>query len=256
MKSIVTLFVAALVGGAFLPGCGASKEAETEGTENGAPAVTTSEQPKKANAMDYDAIISTSMGDIKVKLYDEAPMHKAQFLKLASEGFYDGTTFHRVIPNFMIQGGDPFTKDPARAQQAGMGGNDHPLPAEISNNLYHTRGKLCAARQGDQVNPERKSGTQFYIVTGQRLDANQVKMSEAQVARIKGNGFTYPAEVAQAYMTEGGAPWLDFQYTIFGEVVEGMDVVDRITAQPAAGNPQMGMPANPVKMTVKLKDAK
>ena len=112
--------------------------------------------------------IETTLGDITVRLYDETPLHRDNFLKLAKEGYYDGTIFHRVIKNFMIQGGDPDSKNPKPGASYGVGGPDYTIEAEIKPNLYHKRGALAAARTGDDVNPERRSsGSQFYIVWGE-----------------------------------------------------------------------------------------
>ena len=113
-------------------------------------------------------IIKTSLGDITVRLYDETPLHRDNFVKLAREGYYDGTLFHRVIKDFMIQGGDPDSKGAPSGKQLGIGGPDYTIEAEIKPTLFHKRGALAAARQGDEVNPERRSsGSQFYIVWGQ-----------------------------------------------------------------------------------------
>ena len=215
--------------------------------------------------------IQTMLGDIVVRLYDETPIHRDNFVKLAKEGYYDGTLFHRVIKDFMIQGGDPDSKGAPASQMLGMGGPDYTLEAEIKEGLYHKRGALAAARQGDEMNPERRSsGSQFYIVWGQvynegqlRQFAKQLKMQQIQSAfnqlaakhrdeimqmrrerdraglqalqerlaneaeaQVKGNGMT--EEQMKLYTTVGGTPHLDGQYTVFGEVEEGLDVVEMI----------------------------
>ena len=119
--------------------------------------------------------ISTTLGDIKVRLYDETPLHRDNFLKLVQDKYYDGTIFHRVIKDFMIQGGDPDSRDPQPGKQYGVGGPDYTIPAEIKPELIHKRGALAAARQGDEVNPEkRSSGSQFYIVWGQKYSESQM----------------------------------------------------------------------------------
>lgn len=168
-------------------------------------------------------LIKTSLGDITVLLYDETPLHKENFLKLVDEKFYDNVLFHRVIKNFMIQTGDPDSKNAQPGQQLGMGGPGYTVPAEIHPNLYHKRGALAAARQGDNVNPQkRSSGSQFYIVDGNKLPANAV---------AKQSPIAYTAEQISTYETLGGTPFLDGQYTVFGEVLSGMDVVDKIAVQ-------------------------
>ena len=127
-------------------------------------------------------IIKTSLGDITVRLYDETPLHRDNFVKLAREGYYDGTLFHRVIKDFMIQGGDPDSKGAPAGKQLGIGGPDYTIEAEIKPTLFHKRGALAAARQGDEVNPERRSsGSQFYIVWGQVYNQGQIKQFAKQM---------------------------------------------------------------------------
>ena len=215
--------------------------------------------------------IETTLGDITVRLYDETPIHRDNFVKLVKEGYYDGTLFHRVIKDFMIQGGDPDSKGAPAGKMLGVGGPDYTLEAEIKDNLYHKRGALAAARQGDEVNPERRSsGSQFYIVWGQVYKENQlnqlgkqIRMQKVQDAfndlakarreeimqmrrernraglqelqdqliaeaenKVGKQGLTY--EQMQLYSTVGGTPHLDGQYTVFGEVEEGLNVVEQI----------------------------
>ena len=214
--------------------------------------------------------ISTSLGDITVRLYDDTPIHRDNFLKLASEGYYNGTLFHRVIRDFMIQGGDPDSKGAPAGKQLGVGGPDYTLQAEIKPHLFHKRGALCAARLGDEVNPNRESsGSQFYIVWGSVYNPSQLKQMEKQnqvavtfndlvsyrkeeimnmrrnrdraglqamqeqllkeaedICKANPAGFT--EEQVQAYTTVGGTPHLDGQYTVFGEVTDGLDVVEKI----------------------------
>ncbi len=218
--------------------------------------------------------IQTTLGDIIVRLYDETPKHRDNFLKLASEGYYDGTLFHRVIKDFMIQGGDPDSKDAPAGKMLGTGGPDYTIEAEIIPGLCHKRGALAAARQGDEVNPERRSsGSQFYIVWGQLYKSSQVGQMEKQlrmqaeqqifnklvnehrsqimqmrrdrdreglmelqmdleakthaIAREQGVGKMTDAQ-KEAYTALGGTPHLDGLYTVFGEVVEGLEVVEKI----------------------------
>ena len=167
------------------------------------------------------------LGDIVVRLYDETPIHRDNFLKLAKEGYYDGTLFHRVIKDFMIQGGDPDSKGAPAGKMLGVGGPDYTLEAEIKDGLFHKRGALAAARQGDEVNPERRSsGSQFYIVNREGLQKLQDKLA-AEAENMAGkSGLT--DDQLNIYSTIGGTPHLDGQYTVFGEVEEGLDVVEMI----------------------------
>lgn len=218
--------------------------------------------------------IKTSLGDIRVLLYDGTPKHRDNFIKLVNEGFYEGTLFHRVINKFMIQAGDPDSKGAPAGKALGSGGPGYQIDAEIIYpTYYHKRGALAAARQGDQVNPQRKSsGSQFYIVTGDVVPAAQLSQLEAHVAnkqmqtifnglvqarmaeiqRMQAAGdqaglqalqnelvelteaeyaknpVAITEEMRNAYTTVGGTPHLDNDYTVFGEVVSGMDVVAKI----------------------------
>jgi len=218
--------------------------------------------------------IQTTLGDIVVRLYDETPLHRDNFVKLASEGYYDGTLFHRVIADFMIQGGDPDSKGAPAGKQLGTGGPGYTVEAEIKPGLYHKRGALAAARQGDEVNPERRSsGSQFYIVWGQVYNEGQLRQysrqmemqqmqstfnalamqhrdeimqmrrerntaglqelqeklaAEAQALVKQQGGAGMSDEQKRIYSTVGGTPHLDGQYTVFGEVEEGLDVVEMI----------------------------
>ncbi len=170
-------------------------------------------------------MIETSEGPIVVVLYDETPMHRDNFIKLAESGVYEDLLFHRVIEKFMIQAGDPDSRKAKPGQPLGSGSLGYTIPAEIVPHLFHKRGALCAARQGDDVNPKRESSaSQFYIVQGMQFLPEQLD----QMAAMYGKKFT--PEQIEVYTTEGGAPHLDGDYTVFGEVVEGMDVVDRIAS--------------------------
>lgn len=197
-----------------------------------APAATTS-KPKPTNTKKVSTLpdtlvkISTVYGDILIKLYDNTPLHKANFIKLAQDSFYDGTIFHRVIRSFMIQGGDPDSRNPKPGAQYGMGGPNYTVPAEFNKENIHKKGALAAARMGDQMNPQRaSSGSQFYIVQGQVMTREYLQQMSRQT------GVTYTEEQIQTYCTIGGTPFLDMQYTVFGEVVEGLDVVDKIANAP------------------------
>lgn len=192
--------------------------------------------------------IDSEFGSIVVKLYDETPLHRDNFKKLAAGGFYDSTTFHRVMSQFMIQGGDPLSKD-GDPSNDGSGGPGYTIPSEFSPELIHKKGALAAARQPDQVNPERQSsGSQFYIVQGRVLDDAMLEQIELGVGRTM-PGFTIPTEAREVYKAIGGAPFLDQQYTVYGEVVEGLDVVDAIAAIPTVG-PPTDRPLNPPVFSV------
>ena len=220
-------------------------------------------------------LIKTTLGDITVRLYDETPQHRDNFIKLASEGYYDGTLFHRVIKGFMIQGGDPDSKGAPAGKQLGTGGPNYTIPAEfVYPQYFHKKGALAAARQSDQVNPEkRSSGSQFYIVTGEVYSAGKLTQMERQleqkqlqsifdglvvenrdkILQLRRNrdqaGLMAIQEQLQkatmdktkelgkpkftdaqreAYTTVGGTPFLDNDYTVFGEVEEGLEVIDAI----------------------------
>ena len=218
--------------------------------------------------------LETTEGNITVKLYDETPKHRDNFIKLTKEGVYDSTLFHRVIKNFMIQAGDPQSKTASDTATLGNGDVGYTIPAEFNSKFFHKRGVLAAARLGDEVNPNRESsGCQFYIVTGRKFSEAQMinmenQMNEARLESVfnelarkhmkeiykmrkandtegllelqdsleaqaraqvaKEPALKYTKEQIQAYTTIGGAPHLDGAYTIFGEVIEGMEVVDKI----------------------------
>jgi peptidyl-prolyl cis-trans isomerase B (cyclophilin B) len=192
----------------------------------------------------YYVKIETTYGDIVVKLYNETPKHRDNFLKLVKEGTYDGVLFHRVIQNFMIQGGDPNSRNAKKGEMLGNGELGYTLPAEFVPSLYHKKGALAAARQADQVNPEKRSSScQFYIVQGEKWDAEKLKRVETSM------GKSFTKEQAEVYATLGGTPFLDGDYTVFGEVVEGLEVVDKIAA--VACGP-MNRPLEDVKMKMTI----
>jgi peptidylprolyl isomerase len=227
-------------------------------------------------------LIQTKFGNLKIKLYNETPLHRDNFLKLTREGFYNGLLFHRVIKDFMIQGGDPDSKGATSKKQLGGGDVGYQIPAEINSKYFHKKGALAAARTGDNVNPERKSsGCQFYIVQGrayneptlnkleekqksqmiqaevnkiskirqkeiQRLQKEEksdsveiikneiIKQAENQIDASK---YSFNTEKRKIYSTMGGTPQLDGAYTVFGEVVEGLNVIDSIAnVQTAPGD--------------------
>lgn len=185
-------------------------------------------QKKKYAKKDSLVKISTSLGEMVVRLYPETPAHRTNFLKLAGEGFYDSTTFHRVIKDFMIQGGDPYSKDPKKKNMAGQGGPGYTLPAEIKPQFFHQKGVLAAARQGDQTNPKRRSsGSQFYIVQGKKYSESELQRMESGMIQ-QNPDFQFTASQMKTYQEVGGSPWLDGQYTAFGEVISGMEIIDSI----------------------------
>jgi cyclophilin family peptidyl-prolyl cis-trans isomerase len=239
-------------------------------------------------------LIKTVFGDMKVVLYDETPKHRDNFLKLAKEGYYDGLLFHRVIKGFMVQGGDPDTRNARPDQQLGNGGPGYQIDNEINPKFFHKKGALAAARQGDQVNPMKKSsGSQFYIVQGvvypesslpeleakgnenlaqgimrQLAMANQdslkfyqqkgnqmafavliEKLQSMAIEKAKQTPFKLTEEQKQAYTTVGGTPHLDGSYTVFGEVIEGLSVLDSIAVQPTGLSDR---PIRDLKMEMKV----
>ena len=233
-----------------------------------------SRQQKNTNMEKSKVLLETTLGNITVKLYNETPKHRDNFIKLAKEGVYDSTLFHRVIKNFMIQAGDPESKHASDTAMLGNGDVGYTIPAEFNTKFFHKKGVLAAARTGDEVNPERaSSGCQFYIVTGRKFSEAQMinmenQMNEARLENVfntlarqhmkeiykmrkagdnegllelqdsleaqareivsKEPALKFTPEQIKAYTTVGGAPHLDGAYTIFGEVTDGMDVVEKI----------------------------
>ena len=174
--------------------------------------------------------IETPRGRMVIRLYDETPGHRDNFKKLVAEQAYDSTLFHRIISGFVIQGGDPNSRD-ADPMNDGSGGPGYTVPAEIRPELFHKRGALSTARQPDQVNPQRESsGSQFYIVHGTIYPDEYLTQMEARLKQmIPDPAFAFSDEARRVYSTEGGTPSLDGMYTVFGELVEGFDVLDDIT---------------------------
>lgn len=196
-----------------------------------------SAEPQK----DVTVEMNTTEGKVTLRLYGDTPKHMANFVKLAREGYYDGLLFHRVINEFMVQAGDPNSRNAAPGQHLGDGSPDYKIDAEIVYpRHFHKRGALAAAREGDEVNPmHQSSGSQFYIVTGHRytpMELDKLEMSVIRAQRQAQANKTAPADMPvgftpgqiDAYTTVGGAAHLDAQYTVFGEVVSGMDVIDKI----------------------------
>lgn len=248
-----------------------------------------------SNEKETHILIETSLGEIKIKLYNETPLHRDNFIKLVKDGFYDSLQFHRVIKDFMIQGGDPDSKNAPDGAQLGAGGPGYTIPAEfVYPTCFHKRGALSAARQGDQANPlKESSGSQFYIVWGntcsdaeldnfersilnkemqkvfnqlaqerqseiQKLYAekNQEGLNKLQEeliqlteSKVDPSSVKFTPEQREIYKTSGGTPFLDNDYTVFGEVVEGLDIVGKI--QSVATNPG-DRPKEPVIMKMKI----
>jgi peptidyl-prolyl cis-trans isomerase B (cyclophilin B) len=170
-----------------------------------------------------DVLLQTSMGDIVIRLSDSTPLHRDNFLKLVKVGFYDSILFHRVIKDFMIQGGDPESKNAPSGIQLGNGDVGFTIPAEFDSILIHKKGALAAARMGDDINPKKESsGCQFYIVQGKKWTEQELQMMEMQLGR------KYTAAQKYIYKTTGGTPFLDMNYTVFGEVETGFNVIDKI----------------------------
>lgn len=172
----------------------------------------------------------TSKGRITLLLYDDTPLHRDNFVKLADSGYFNNLLFHRVIRDFMIQGGDPDSRDAEPGQALGEGGPGYEIPAEILYPThFHKRGALAAARTGDEVNPQRKSsGSQFYIVWGRTYTDKELDKIDAYLKQTSGGAVSLTPEVRKAYKRWGGTPHLDGAYTVFGEVVKGLEVVNAI----------------------------
>lgn len=256
---------------------------------------------KKDKAVQTYVVISTEYGEIKALLYDETPLHRDNFVKNVQGGVYDSLLFHRVIKSFMIQGGDPDSKNAKQGEVLGNGGLDYTVTAEIKKELFHKKGALCAARQGDDVNPlKASSSTQFYIVQGQVYTEEMMKKMEARVNNMtqnaiffellgkpeyadqkkkfeelkatgdknglntlylemmedikkvqneRGGEFKFTEKQKEVYMSAGGAAHLDGNYTVFGEVVSGMDVVDKIAEESVDGNSR---PLKDIRFSIKI----
>ncbi len=184
--------------------------------------MSTTTHAKKKKTQETLVEMKTDKGTMVLKLYDDVPQHKDNFVKLVDEGFYDGLLFHRVIEGFMIQGGDPDSKDAPAGQQLGSGDLGYKVPAEFKDNHIHKKGALAAARDN---NPEKASSAcQFYIVQGKTYTEDMLQ------DMMRKSGAKYTPEQREVYSTIGGTPFLDQNYTVFGEVVEGLEVVDNIAA--------------------------
>jgi len=189
-----------------------------------------------------DVLLLTNFGDIVLRLSDSTPLHRDNFLKLVKKGYYDSVLFHRVIYNFMIQAGDPNSKHAKPGQLLGGGGPGYRIPAEFRTTLFHKKGVIAAARDN---NPEKaSSGSQFYIVQGKIF--SDAGLDSLEIFRL--NGRKIPVEQREVYKTIGGTPHLDQSYTVFGEVVKGMDVVDKIAATPTSKSPDTDRPLEDVRI--------
>jgi peptidyl-prolyl cis-trans isomerase B (cyclophilin B) len=196
---------------------------------------------QKKSKKDYLITISTDFGDMFLVLHDQAPKHKANFLKLAREGFYNDLLFHRVIEGFMIQGGDPQSKEAKAGERLGSGDVGYTIPAEFDSSLIHRKGALSAARTN---NPQKaSSGCQFYIVQGKPQNAAQLK-------QLNRGGVKYTEAQRNMYETQGGVPHLDQNYTVFGQLIQGYEVLDRIASQPKDPSDR---PVKDIRMKVSVK---
>lgn len=239
MKNLFTFL--ALASFTIFASCGGGENKDTTATAD-ADKKDASAVSRSAASGETMILIETDMGNIKAKLYDSTPKHRDNFIKLANEGFFDGTIFHRVIPGFMIQGGDPDSKTAQPGQPLGMGGPGYTIPAEIG--AKHYRGALSAARRGGPGNPQKESsGSQFYVVQNGPVPAAQLEQIIAQ------RGLTYTQEEKDYYTNYGGTPFLDGDYTVFGMVTEGLDVVDKIAN---AQKDERDRPLEDIKMKVSV----
>ena len=188
--------------------------------------------------------IETEYGNMTLLLYNATPLHRDNFIKLAEEGFFNDLLFHRVINGFMIQGGDPTSRNASPGAALGTGGPGYQIPAEFVDSLVHFKGALAAARTGDAVNPKKESsGSQFYIVHGRPVSPQQLEQTEAQ------KNMHYAPDQKKIYEELGGSPMLDREYTVFGKVIKGLEVIDKIAAVPTlAGN----RPSQDVKMKIRV----
>ena len=188
--------------------------------------------------------LTTDSGTIVLQLSDKTPLHRDNFVKLIKEHFYDSLLFHRVVNNFMIQGGDPDSKNAKPGERLGEGALKYTIPAEFDTSLFHKRGALAAAREADESNPKKaSSSTQFYIVDGQPFTDNQMDRIEEK------NHITIPKNHREFYKTIGGDPFLDMNYTVFGEVISGMDVVEKIAN---ASKDENNRPLHDIKMSMRI----
>ena len=235
----------------LLAACGSSNEqtGNTNAPDNEPEAAVVSaqnEQQEMENQPEQMVKISTPYGDMLIKLYNETPLHRDNFIKLVKESYYNDLLFHRVISDFMIQGGDPNSRNAQAGAPLGTGGPGYTVPAEFRKGLIHKKGALSAARQADQVNPQRaSSGSQFYIVQGTKQTDSDLNMMGQRM------GINYTDAEREIYRTIGGTPFLDQQYTVFGEVIDGLDVIDKIAA---VKKDSRDRPLEDIKMTMVVEE--
>ncbi len=222
-------------------------QAQTNGQESSpatSPVPKASKKAKKSKETVQLVELSTKFGSMTILLYNETPQHRDNFVRLVQEGFYNDLIFHRVIKQFMVQGGDPASKGAQAGASLGSGGPGYTVPGEFNDALIHKKGALSAARTGDNVNPQRaSSGSQFYIVQGQTYTPENLSSMGSRT------GKEYTEEQKTAYATVGGTPQLDGQYTVFGQVIKGLEVIDQIAA---VSTDSRDRPVEDVKMTMTL----
>lgn len=229
MKTIFYLFVLA-----FFISCSSTRPGSSTVNKN------------ESNAAPKTAIvkIETDSGVMIAKLYNKTPLHRDNFLKLVKDHFYDGLLFHRVIKDFMIQGGDPDSRNAAQGALLGEGGLKYTIAAEFDTSLFHQKGALAMAREGDDINPKKaSSSTQFYIVEGKPVTNEQMDSWEKRF------NITIPENHRKVYRLRGGAPFLDMNYTVFGQVIDGLDVIDKIAS---AEKDMNNRPLKDIKMKITL----
>jgi peptidyl-prolyl cis-trans isomerase B (cyclophilin B) len=198
---------------------------------------------KKDRKRDIELV--TTQGTIILRLSDSTPLHRDNFLRLVKTHYFDSILFHRVIQNFMIQSGDPESKRAMPGKPLGNGGPSYTIPAEFRAGLFHKKGVLAAAREGDNVNPQKaSSASQFYIVQGRTFTDHQLD----SVERVRLNGYKIPEVHREVYRKTGGTPQLDQNYTVFGEVVSGIEVVDKIAAMPTSRAQDRDRPLTDVRI--------
>lgn len=185
---------------------------------------------QSADTLRHEVLLETDKGNIRIALYNETPLHRDNFIKLVKQGYYDSLLFHRVITSFMIQSGDSASRHAKPGQLLGSSHESYKIPAEIHYPaLFHKRGAVASARESDKVNPERQSSaSQFYIVYGRRFNDSMLDKTQEEMDKQTGGSVKLTPEVREVYKKIGGTPNLDGQYTVFGEVVEGLDVVNEI----------------------------
>lgn len=202
----------------------------------------------RVNDLNKDVEMVTDKGTMIIRLSDSTPLHRDNFIRLVKQKYFDSVLFHRVIKNFMIQAGDPNSRHAKKDSVLGDGGPDYTIPAEFRTSLFHHKGVIAAAREGEETNPTKaSSGSQFYIVQGKIF--SDAGLDSVETNRLKGRKI--PEAYRRVYKTIGGAPHLDQNYTIFGEVIQGMNVVDSIADVPTSGKPY-DRPINDIRI-VKMK---